>query len=215
MNSIDDLRMLGLFKEELEPVTIIGCGAIGSKLAVELTKIGVPLLILVDPDIVMSHNIANQEYVAKHIGMKKVEALSDVLDQICSVSKEIYPVEYSNEIAPTGIVFLCVDSMETRRDLVTKLFQTSDVHTIIETRMGVDELRVYKIHKENIQKWIERSSYNDENAEVSACGSTLTVGATANICASIACWQYMKMYMGQHAPFEIIMSVENYGLLIS
>ncbi len=49
-------------KASLVPVSILGCGASGSALGLQLAKLGVPMLGLWDADIVEEHNLSNQYY---------------------------------------------------------------------------------------------------------------------------------------------------------
>lgn len=59
-----------------DTLTIIGCGAVGSNLALIAAKMGFHEFDLWDADIVEPHNLANQAYDVEHIGMKKVAALA-------------------------------------------------------------------------------------------------------------------------------------------
>ena len=63
-------------------VMIAGLGAIGSQVAVTLARIGVGEIIAVDPDTLEEHNIANQIYTRKHLGMSKVDALGEIVEDI-------------------------------------------------------------------------------------------------------------------------------------
>jgi len=212
MNDINTLRLTGLFKKELTPVNIIGCGAIGSKVALEVAKLGCDNITLWDFDKVESHNLSNQVFTKKCIGMQKVDALKTIIQQTCSPDIEAINEEYTSEPL-VGIVFLCVDSMKTRREIVSRIIMQPHVPYIIETRMGIDEVRCYVITRDKYDLWKEFSNYEDSNSEVSACGTSLTVGATASIVASIATWQYMKLHMNKRPEFEVTLSTDGFGLL--
>ena len=216
MNYIDTLRLTGLFNKSLSSATIIGCGAIGSKLAIELCKLGVNELFIYDNDKVESHNLSNQAFIMSDIGKPKVAALKERIAEISSMEVVDYEELFTKDTAPqTDVVFLCVDNMETRKEIIETVFRSGIVNHVIETRMGVDELRVYHLEKDDIAKWVAQAYYPNAKAETSACGTSLTVGATASICASLACWQYMKLFMKDQYPvFEIIMSLEHYGILV-
>lgn len=54
--------------------TIIGVGAIGRQVALQLTAMGVPWLQLVDFDLVETSNLASQGYLEEDLGQLKVEA---------------------------------------------------------------------------------------------------------------------------------------------
>ncbi|TCO77478.1 sulfur carrier protein ThiS adenylyltransferase ThiF [Marinisporobacter balticus] len=63
-------------------VGIAGLGGLGSNVAISLARIGIGKLLLVDFDVVEPSNLNRQQYFIKHIGMKKTEALADVLKNI-------------------------------------------------------------------------------------------------------------------------------------
>ncbi len=63
-------------------VAIAGVGGLGSNIAVSLVRTGVTKLIIADFDIVEESNLNRQHYFIKHIGLRKVDALEDVLKSI-------------------------------------------------------------------------------------------------------------------------------------
>lgn len=63
-------------------VAIAGLGGLGSTVALALGRIGVGYLKIIDFDIVEPSNLNRQQYFIKHIGMKKCEALKDILYEI-------------------------------------------------------------------------------------------------------------------------------------
>lgn len=63
-------------------VGIAGLGGLGSNVAVQLARSGVGRMVLADFDIVDPTNLNRQNYYLRHIGMKKSEAIKDVLLQI-------------------------------------------------------------------------------------------------------------------------------------
>ncbi len=63
-------------------VGIAGVGGIGSNVAVHLARAGVGHLVVADFDVVDPSNLNRQNYYTRHIGMKKTEALADVLFNI-------------------------------------------------------------------------------------------------------------------------------------
>lgn len=63
-------------------VGIAGLGGLGSNIAVHLARAGVGHLVLADFDVVDPSNLNRQNYYTRHIGMKKTEAIADVLFNI-------------------------------------------------------------------------------------------------------------------------------------
>ena len=64
------------------PIHVIGIGAMGSRVAELLVRLGVTKLHIWDMDKVEPKNIANQVYLNHHIGMQKVDALEEYLKDI-------------------------------------------------------------------------------------------------------------------------------------
>ncbi|URZ03685.1 sulfur carrier protein ThiS adenylyltransferase ThiF [Clostridium felsineum] len=62
-------------------VGIAGLGGLGSNVAVSLARIGIGRLLLVDFDVVEPSNLNRQHYFIKHIGMKKTEALKQIISE--------------------------------------------------------------------------------------------------------------------------------------
>ncbi|MGM9535392.1 MAG: sulfur carrier protein ThiS adenylyltransferase ThiF [Intestinibacter sp.] len=63
-------------------VAILGLGGLGSNIAVSLARVGVGKLVLVDYDVVEPSNLNRQQYFVEHIGMKKTDALKNILGKI-------------------------------------------------------------------------------------------------------------------------------------
>ena len=60
-------------------VGIAGLGGLGSNIAVSLARIGIGKLVLVDFDVVEPSNLNRQQYFIKHLGMKKTDALEQII----------------------------------------------------------------------------------------------------------------------------------------
>lgn len=63
-------------------VAIAGLGGLGSNIALMLARSGVGHLLLIDFDSVDVTNLNRQVYMIPHVGMKKTEALKNILEQI-------------------------------------------------------------------------------------------------------------------------------------
>ncbi|MBI1973335.1 ThiF family adenylyltransferase [Candidatus Micrarchaeota archaeon] len=60
-------------------IAVVGCGAIGSRTALSLARLGVKELRLIDWDVVEECNLETQAYTKKQVGTKKVEALAQLI----------------------------------------------------------------------------------------------------------------------------------------
>src|SRR5579871_4059024 len=98
-----------------ETATVIGVGAIGRQVALQLTALGVPSIQLIDFDEVTITNITSQGYLTDDVGRPKVEATGDMCHQIehlLSVEEINDRFRPAHEVGTS--VFCCVDSISTR-----------------------------------------------------------------------------------------------------
>lgn len=200
MNSLNTSRHVDVFNAgSFNPkrIDIIGAGAVGSKVAMELAKLGIDGIRVWDFDIVEEHNIPNQLYHMTDVGKLKVDALKTMIKEATTVDIEARAEKYEGQDQLGNVVFLLVDTMSGRKDIWNESIKLHPfIERIFETRMGSSEGRVYSLSPcdaTHIKKW-EETLYDDEGAEVSACGSTISVGPTASAVASIVVWQFVKWH---------------------
>lgn len=83
-------------------VAIAGLGGLGSHIAFALTRLGVGHLRLIDFDVVEMCNLNRQNYLLRHIGMRKTEALREQLAAISPLTEvETVTVRLTPENVPT------------------------------------------------------------------------------------------------------------------
>lgn len=198
---IDATRHLEIFDPDRwgsRRIDVIGAGATGSRIALSLAKLGVTNLHVWDNDVVEEHNVANQAFGNEHIGLPKVEALQQIIEKATGTKSYIYPERVCSTTRLGEVVFLLTDTMESRKDIWQGLKWKPHIGLVIETRMGVDQGRIYTMSPINplhIRKW-EESLYDDEESEVSACGSKISVGPTAELISGYAVWQFLRWNAG-------------------
>ena len=79
-------------------VCILGLGGLGSNVAVLLARAGIGYLKLVDFDIVEASNLNRQQYRISHIGMKKTEAMKNIIKEINPfIEVEILDIKVNRE----------------------------------------------------------------------------------------------------------------------
>jgi len=193
-------------------IDIIGAGATGSKICSSLYKLGINNIHVWDFDHIVEHNIANQAFKKSQVGMQKVDALRDICSENLGDSIGFFDGKFHNEkvdgsqkIGP--IVFLLTDTMKSRKEIWDKsLKMKGDVKLLIETRMGIDEGRIYTVIPflpPHVVEY-EKTLYNDEETPVSACGANPSVGPTADIVSGMAVWQMIKWFNQQEGRDEDI-----------
>lgn len=191
---IDIIRHYGIFNPatiENKKILVVGCGAIGSKIVVELIKLGLEDITVYDFDKVESHNIANQAFNVDDIGKYKVDAIKDYANKNDAEKVKVFASKYTSEMAKESdfdFIFLAVDSIETRKDLVDAFTRTRSMKLIIETRMGSDEVQIYIIKsRKDYKDWLKTISFDKAYVETSACGSPISFGLISTFASALAC----------------------------
>lgn len=211
MASVDYWRQLGLFppRRFKKPITVIGAGATGSYIAYMLAKMGCRDITVCDFDIVEDYNLPNQMFGLQDIGAKKVEAMSRIIKeqtgtQIKMVCKAI------NKAKLKGIVFVLTDTMKSRKGIwLSSLKNKKGVELVIETRMGIDNGRIYTIvptDKKQI-KFYESTLYSDKEAQPSPCTRTAIAPTVATI-GGMAIFNLINFFNGKSYPYEILLSLD-------
>jgi len=178
-----------------EPIHIIGAGATGSRLFTALIELGFTNISIHDFDTVESHNLANQIFVYSDIGEYKVKALQDWA--VAKLGEDVIDINYGTFALPhpdvhlEGTVFLLTDTMGSRREIYDQCIEGNhDVTRVIETRMASSYGNVYSFDPVmQGAAWLD-TLIDDDKAEASACGSSISVGSTASIIANLAVWQF-------------------------
>jgi molybdopterin/thiamine biosynthesis adenylyltransferase len=192
------------------PVTIIGAGATGSWLAMFLAKLGFSDIRIWDFDTVEEHNIPNQIYGEWQVGEPKVQALEDMLNGSTGIQPTIYNQKFENQRL-SGYVFLMVDSMSERKRIWNNAIKLrSQIKLLIEPRMGLEMGRIYTVNPLDMKHigLYEQNFYSDDNAEVSACGTSMTVVTTAAIVASLCAKQLINKINGEDLDNEILVDLK-------
>ena len=177
-------------------IDIIGAGATGSHVVLYLAKLGLSNIHVWDFDHVEAHNLANQAFMKDDIGKFKVDAVKKLVKTSTgrdAVTIHNESVDGSQQLG--DIVFMLTDTMASRKQIwQAGIREKSATKLMVETRMGVDEGRVYTIEPSNpshIKRW-EDTLYDDAVAVASACGASVSVGPTAMFLASLSLWQMMR-----------------------
>ena len=184
MNLSKSLEFFDPLNQVDAPIHIIGIGAMGSRVAELLARLGVQQLHIWDMDTVEDKNIANQAYFHRHIGMQKTDALEDLLKDINPQIKINKHGEYKTQPI-AGYIFLCVDSIELRYNIAKNNELNPNIKAMFDTRMRLTDAQSYAADwKNQAQKkfFLSSMSFTDEEAKeatpVSACGTTLSVAST-------------------------------------
>lgn len=212
---MDLSKSYDVFKPEAhsDAIHVIGVGSVGATVVENLTRLGLKKIILWDFDTVAPHNIANQIFTAEQIGRPKVEAVSDIMMAINPEINEveIHPEGWQGEKL-SGYVFMCVDSIETRKKIVEVNKLNKRIAAVFDFRTGLTDAQHYAAdwnnpqHKDNL---IMSMNFTDEDAmkttPVSACNTTLSVCPTIRIISAYGVANFMNFWNGKPLKTLVLM----------
>ena len=183
------------------PIHIIGCGSVGSTIAELLARYGLTKFTLWDMDKVEEKNLVNQMFFDDHVGMKKVDALRDILGNInltCNETVKVKPDGWHGEPL-AGYVFLAVDDIAIRRDIVKRNQYNANIKAMFDVRTALFDAQLYAADWRDPQAkkaLLDSMNFTHEEAtnEVprSACGEVLGVAPTVRMAATMTVINFQK-----------------------
>lgn len=123
-----------------------GAGGIGSWLSIFLARQEVNLHIF-DMDHVDETNIGGQIHSNHHIGMSKVEALAETINNYTTCYPDIYNEPYNTNSLILPVMFSAFDNMETRRLMFEKWAKQENRLVFIDGRLLAESGQVYTVTK--------------------------------------------------------------------
>ena len=171
-------------------VTVIGVGAIGRQVALQLTAMGVSQLQLIDFDIVEESNIASQGYLEDDLGQPKVLATARLCQQI-SHGLHIGEVteRFRRSVDVGNAIFCCVDGIDVRRLVWQAVKDRCAFFT--DGRMSAEVLRVLVACDEVGRQQYPTTLFPTEEAYQGPCTAKTTIYC-ANIAAGLMVGQFAK-----------------------
>lgn len=191
---------------------VVGVGAIGRQVALQLAAMGLPRLTLVDFDGVEPVNLGPQGWLAGDVGRKKVNAAADLCQQVnpgLSVSE--LPVRFRRSHAPEVFewpggeaggrgtrcaVFCCVDTMEARKLVFEVVREHPAAGLMVDGRMSAETIRVLAAHDGPSREYYPTQLFSDAEAQEGACTARSTI-YTSNVAAGLMVQQMVAWLRGQ------------------
>lgn len=179
-------------------VTVIGVGAIGRQVALQLATIGVRRLQLIDFDQVEWTNITTQGYLQSDLGKFKTTATRETAERLTS---EIDITELHDRFRPrheTGsVIFCCVDSISVREAIWRAVSPRCEF--FVDGRMLGEVIRVLTVTPTVMREYYESTLFDQSEAQTGACTAQSTI-YTANIAAGLMLHQFSRFL--RHLPVE-------------
>lgn len=197
--------------ERLADCAVVGCGAVGRQVALQLAAIGAPRLRLIDPDDIDHCNLCNQGWEFVDVGRPKVAALADSVCRLgtaVSVECEADPwTPDSDELA--GAVFCCVDSIDVRRSLFESAQSTCAA--FFDARMHGEYIRTFAITAPRFDEFYLSTIFPEAESEGSGCTIPSTI-YTANLAAGLLMHQFSRFLRGIIVEPELYLNLPAYEL---
>jgi sulfur carrier protein ThiS adenylyltransferase len=175
---------------------VIGVGAIGQQVALQLAALGVPELTLFDDDVVAEENLAPQGYWASDLGQAKVQATQALCRQIhpqaqVTAVAERFKRSTAKELTRTKqlVVCACVDSISTRKLLWEALRYQAAL--FLDGRLSAEVIRVLAVDHAATDDSYTGTLFDAEQAYAGACTARSTI-YTASIAAGLMVGQLTK-----------------------
>lgn len=184
-------------REKLQTLsaTVIGVGAIGRQVALQLATLGVGQLQLVDLDVVELSNVTTQGYASGDIGRSKVEVTADDIRRL-DPNLEVVCIadRYRPRLEVTDVMFCCVDSISARNVIWKGTGSRSTFW--VDGRMRGESLRVLAAVDELTREQYSQSLFEPGEAQIGGCTNGGTYYA-ATIAAGLMVTQLVRWLRGE------------------
>ncbi len=204
---------------------VIGVGAIGRQVAVQLAAVGVPAIHLVDDDRVGEENLAPQAYWPADLGRAKVEATADLCRHINpfvavtqhpqrfrrSSVRELACFDAEHETTRLA-VFACVDSIATR-GLVWEAVRGRAAFWA-DGRMSAEVVRVLASDRPAGDTYYASTLFAAEQAYAGSCTARSTV-YTASIAAGLMLSAFTRWLRGLPVDRDLTLNLLSAELTVA
>jgi len=181
-------------------VLVIGVGAIGRQVALQLASLGVLRMTLMDHDRVGVENLAVQGYWPGDLDQPKVQATGNLCTQMLpDMELTLLPERYrrfpgwSADAGRNPVVMACVDSITTRKLIWES--QKGHAALFIDGRMQAEVMRILAQDERTDPQVYASSLFAEAEAQVGPCTARSTI-YTASIAAGLMVAQLARWLRG-------------------
>jgi len=175
---------------------VIGVGAIGRQVALQLAAMGIRCMALYDPDRVNVENLAPQGFWESDLGSYKVTAVANLarkqfprieLHTFAERFRKSHVLKWSQQ-RPIA-VFCCVDGIEARKLIWEAVKHKSAFFT--DGRMAAEVIRVLASDAPRVDRHYQTTLFSAGEAYAGECTSKSTI-FTASIAAGLMVGQFSR-----------------------
>ncbi len=171
-------------------VTVIGVGAIGRQVAIQLASIGAPRIQLVDFDRVDGTNVTTQGYLRHQIGDMKVLAGMQAIGQIDpSIRVTMFGDRFRPKLEVGDAVFCCVDSISAREAIWRSV--KNRCRFWADGRMLGETIRILTVSNSQDREAYRATLFQQADAHTGSCTSRSTIYA-ASVAAGLIIHQFSR-----------------------
>jgi sulfur carrier protein ThiS adenylyltransferase len=186
-------------------VTVIGVGAIGRQVALQLAAIGVRRLQLVDFDAVDRTNVTTQGYCESDIGQPKVRATARAIARLDrSIQVDFIEDRFRPTLSNGEAVVCCVDSISVRSAIWRSVQNRCQFWT--DGRMLGETIRILTATDELGRGHYATTLFHYSDSQAGTCTSRSTFYA-ANVAAGLMVHQFVRWLRGQAVDREISLNL--------
>jgi hypothetical protein len=186
-------------------VSVIGVGAIGRQVALQLAALGVVRLQLVDFDIVEATNITTQGYLHSDLGQTKVAATGAAIHQIDpDIELELLEDRYRPQQSLGEAVFCCVDSIAARAAIWRSA--GSRCQFWCDGRMLAEVMRILTVADEEGRSHYPTTLFQQSEAQSGACTARGVI-YTAGIAAGLMLHQFCRWLRQQPVDCDLSLNL--------
>lgn len=147
------------------PITIIGCGSVGSAVAIQLSKMGFGNMTVQDFDLVEDVNIGCQRHNILDIGQNKANATAKAVSLASGFEIKSIVEAYKGEPL-TGIIVSAVDVMSVRKEI----FEAATLGSlIVDPRMAATQFDLLTCLKGADDELYKATLFDDSEAVHTPC----------------------------------------------
>jgi molybdopterin-synthase adenylyltransferase len=186
-------------------ITVIGVGAIGRQVALQLAAIGVPRLQLVDFDRVDHSNRTTQGYLLEDVGLPKVLATAQAIARLDpDVEVEQVDDRFRAKLVVGDVVFCCVDSIEARGAIWRSVGKRSQI--FVDGRMLGETIRIVTAADATSRAHYAPTLFAASEAQPGRCTARSTI-YSANVAAGLMLHQFVRWLRGQPVDADLAMNL--------
>jgi len=216
-HTISYMRQKDLFDpiKQRFKIIVLGTGAIGSFVTLNLAKLGFNDILVYDYDKVESYNIPNQFFKISDIGKFKVDALKETVKEFADVDIETEKKKVTkNTEFPVGLnnlFILAFDTLRERKKIFNKLKEIRNCY-VMDIRVGGEEYNIQTINlfkDEEIKEW--EKSFNIIPVELSCSAKSIcytNLSVTSEVCNIVK-----KLNNNEKYPTRLIRHMRSYRII--